>query len=50
MDDFKEKILAKRARKRRIESVVKKSLTAAALIGAAVIVIIRKPLVRPGVP
>lgn len=37
MDDFKVKIQAKRARKRRIESVVKKSLTSAALIGAAVV-------------
>lgn len=37
MDDFEVKIRAKRARKRWIESVVKKSLTAAALIGAAVI-------------
>ena len=37
MDDFKVKLQAKRARKRRIESVIKKSLTGAALIGAAVV-------------
>jgi hypothetical protein len=37
MRDFKEKVQVKRARKRRIESAVKKILTTGAFVGAALI-------------